>query len=266
MTTKPTPAPLVTRSALEAFIQRLVERFAPEHVILFGSLARGEARWDSDADILVVMPFEGPARDLVQAMLNSCQPEFPLDLHLRRPEEIAPRYQWGDPYIREALDHGDWLHGEVISNPGGDFARPARPARNPVVDEWMERAERHWRMATLLPDLPPGYLSGLFHVQRALETDLRAALIAQGVPSRKCRDLRTLSDRLRVPIPGWQADPETLTILTQAALAYLDPGEHDPEFSQDVAWAIAVAGPLRDALRRWFASLEAAPPHADPTA
>ena len=52
-------------TALSAFIQRRVEHFAPEQIILFGSLARGEARWDSDAD-------------------------FPLDLHLRRPEEIGP--------------------------------------------------------------------------------------------------------------------------------------------------------------------------------
>ncbi len=48
-----------------------------------------------------------------------------------------------------------------------------------MVQEWIERAERHWRMAELLPDLPPGDLNGLFQVQRCLETDLRAALIAQ---------------------------------------------------------------------------------------
>jgi predicted nucleotidyltransferase len=48
------PTPLVTQAALETFIQRLVERFTPEQVILFGSIARGEARWDSDADLLVI--------------------------------------------------------------------------------------------------------------------------------------------------------------------------------------------------------------------
>jgi hypothetical protein len=35
-----TPTPLVTREALLAFTQRLVECYAPDKVILFGSLAR----------------------------------------------------------------------------------------------------------------------------------------------------------------------------------------------------------------------------------
>jgi len=49
-----------------------------------------------------------------------------------------------------------------------------------------------------------------------------------------------------------------VTILTQAALAYLDAGEGYPEPSQDCAWAIAQASPLRDCLRHWFAALEVA--------
>ena len=64
-------APLVTREALQAFTQRLVKHFAPEQVILFGSQARGEARWDSDADILVVMPFEVRPHDTVKGMPRS---------------------------------------------------------------------------------------------------------------------------------------------------------------------------------------------------
>ena len=255
--------PLVTREALKAFAERLVEHFAPQNIVLFGSHARGEARWDSDADILVVMPFEGKPRDTVEALLAAGAADFPLDLHLRQPEEIASRYRWGDPYLREAMDHGELLHGELDRS---TLERPDAPTpmRNPVVDEWIARAERHWRMAKLLPDLPPGYLSGLFQVQRCLETYLRAVLIAQGVPSRKCRDLLTLSGRLRDPIPGWQPDPETLNTLTQAALAYLDPGEGHPEPSQDMTWAIAEAGPLRDCLRHWFDSLESHSQEAAP--
>lgn len=270
MTTNSTPAPLVTRAALDAFTQRLVDQFAPEKVILFGSQARGDARLDSDADILVVMPFEGRSRDTVLALLETCKPDFPLDLHLRRPEEIGPRYRWGDPYIREALDHGEWLHGQpgscrnAISDNPARSTTPTVPLRNPVVVEWIERAERHWTMATLLPDLPPGYLSGLFQVQRCLETYLRAAMIALEIPSRKDRDLLRLSERLGTAIPDWDPDPDTLTILTQATLAYLDHGGGDPEPSQDGAWAIAQASPLRDCLRNWFAALEVEPVEAVP--
>jgi predicted nucleotidyltransferase/HEPN domain-containing protein len=249
-----TPPPLVTREALRSFTQGLVEHFAPQKVILFGSQARGEARWDSDADLLVVMPFEGKPRETVEALLAAGAADFPLDLHLRRPEDLAPRYGWGDPYLREALDHGELLHGELdrstLERPGA-----AMPSRNPVVEEWIARAERHWRMATLLPDLPRGYLSGLFLVQRCLETYLRAVLIAQGIPSSKCRDLRELSNRVAGSIPGWQPDPASLNTLTQAALAYLDPGEGDPEPTQDTPWALAEAEPLRKCLRCWFDSL-----------
>ena len=64
---------------MQAFTRQLVERFAPEQIILFGSQARGDGRWDSDADILVVMPFQGrhfpsicwaPARSFVKLLIT----------------------------------------------------------------------------------------------------------------------------------------------------------------------------------------------------
>jgi predicted nucleotidyltransferase len=189
--TPASPTPLVTQAALEAFTQRLVERFAPEQVILFGSMARGEARWDSDADRLVVMR-------------SACEADFPLDLHLRRPEEIEPRYRWGDPFIREALNHGKLLYGKLLY---GDLLHgegshghltvasereiQVIPVRNPVVTEWIERAERHWRMVEQFADLHVSYQSGMFMAQLCLETYQRAALLAQGRLAAK----RVLADR-----------------------------------------------------------------------
>jgi len=105
------PAPLVTREALEAFTQRLVHQFAPTQVILFGSQARGDARQVSDADILVVMPYEGRPFAKSREIRRACKPGFRVDLLIRRPGDIEPRYRWGDPIIREALDHGEVLHG-----------------------------------------------------------------------------------------------------------------------------------------------------------
>jgi HEPN domain-containing protein len=92
-------------------------------------------------------------------------------------------------------------------------------------------------MAEQFADLHVSYQSGMFMAQLCLETYLRAALIAQGVESRKCRDLQIWSDRLRYPIRGWQPDPKILNSLTQAALAYLDPSAGQPEPSHDGGWA-----------------------------
>jgi predicted nucleotidyltransferase len=44
---------------IDLMVRRIVRRFHPEKVILFGSHARGDATPDSDVDLLVVMPVKG---------------------------------------------------------------------------------------------------------------------------------------------------------------------------------------------------------------
>ncbi|MFM7513830.1 MAG: nucleotidyltransferase domain-containing protein [Cyanobium sp.] len=111
--TNPVPvnSRVVTREGIETFTQRLVDQFAPEKVILFGSQARGDARPDSDADILVVMAYEGRPFAKCREIRRACKPDFRVDLLLWRPEDLEPRYRWGDPILREALDHGEVLYG-----------------------------------------------------------------------------------------------------------------------------------------------------------
>lgn len=53
------PKPIVedplNRETIQAITQLIVERFQPEQVILFGSVARGEDDENSDLDLLVVL-------------------------------------------------------------------------------------------------------------------------------------------------------------------------------------------------------------------
>ena len=42
--------------AIENMAQRIVERFSPLQILLFGSRARGDAQDDSDVDLIVVFP------------------------------------------------------------------------------------------------------------------------------------------------------------------------------------------------------------------
>ena len=52
----------MVQKKIEEMVRRIVERFHPEKIILFGSHARGTAGPDSDVDLLVVMPVQGSRR------------------------------------------------------------------------------------------------------------------------------------------------------------------------------------------------------------
>lgn len=70
--------------------RRIVRRFHPERIVLFGSQARGEADEDGDIDLLVVMP-EGTdqraaARDIRLALADV---EIAKDVFVTTPSRIA---------------------------------------------------------------------------------------------------------------------------------------------------------------------------------
>ncbi len=84
----------------------IVKEFQPERVVLFGSHAYGTPRPDSDVDLLVILSFTGSGFRKSLEILNRLNPDFPIDLIVRQPQETEQRYVNGDPLIREALDRG----------------------------------------------------------------------------------------------------------------------------------------------------------------
>jgi uncharacterized protein len=61
------PAWAVTPDKMAEATRRLVEAARPRKIILFGSRARGDAREDSDVDLLII---EGEVRDRVAEMVR----------------------------------------------------------------------------------------------------------------------------------------------------------------------------------------------------
>ncbi len=53
----------IVKKSIKEMVRRIVDRFDPERIILFGSHARGDARPDSDIDLLVVMRVDGSTRE-----------------------------------------------------------------------------------------------------------------------------------------------------------------------------------------------------------
>lgn len=81
-----------TRATIDRMVKRIVAKFQPQQVILFGSQARGDARADSDVDLLVVMDFEGTAREKgLEIRVALYDILIPTDIIVTRPEDFAWR-------------------------------------------------------------------------------------------------------------------------------------------------------------------------------
>jgi predicted nucleotidyltransferase len=74
---------------IDEAVQKIVDRFHPVKIILFGSYARGAAGPDSDVDLLVVMEVkDSKRRQAVEIDLALSDRTFPLDLIVVTPEEF----------------------------------------------------------------------------------------------------------------------------------------------------------------------------------
>lgn len=80
------------QTQIDRMVKRIVKKFRPEQVILFGSQARGDAGPDSDVDLLVVMDVKGSKLEKrleIRAALHDFR--VPLDVIVTTPEEFAWR-------------------------------------------------------------------------------------------------------------------------------------------------------------------------------
>jgi predicted nucleotidyltransferase len=104
--------PDVPMSVIRRFARDVAKQFHPEKIVLFGSHAYGQPHQDSDVDILVVMPARN-AIDQAIKIGRVTEPQFPLDLIVRTPKDIAWRLKEGDSFLREVMAQGKVLYEEA---------------------------------------------------------------------------------------------------------------------------------------------------------
>jgi predicted nucleotidyltransferase len=101
----------VTELAIEMMVARLVDRFDPDQIILFGSQARGTAAPGSDVDLLVIMPVSGSKRAKQLEMRVALHDiAVAKDIILATPDEVARRRDIVGTIIRPALREGKVLY------------------------------------------------------------------------------------------------------------------------------------------------------------
>ena len=96
---------------LPEIVERIVERFDPLRVILFGSLARDELGYNSDIDLLVVLErVEDKHRATVELLRALKDLPVPKDVVVTTPEEIDRRGDLVGTFLRPALREGKLLY------------------------------------------------------------------------------------------------------------------------------------------------------------
>ncbi|MCY3709050.1 MAG: nucleotidyltransferase domain-containing protein [Caldilineaceae bacterium] len=98
---------MTTNTVIETMVDRIVARFQPARVLLFGSHARGTANHWSDVDLLVVMDVVSDKRHAAVEMGRLlCDLPVSKDIIVTTPEEIARRGHIVGTVLRAALRDG----------------------------------------------------------------------------------------------------------------------------------------------------------------
>jgi DNA polymerase sigma len=98
-------------SDIQNLADKIVREFHPEKIILFGSHARGDAKPDSDVDLLVIMDSgQHPSRTAAE-ITNRVHPRnYGFDLIVRSPQMVRTRLQMNDWFMRDVMREGRVLY------------------------------------------------------------------------------------------------------------------------------------------------------------
>jgi predicted nucleotidyltransferase len=95
---------------IRRMVDRIVRRFDPDKIILFGSYARGDAGPDSDVDLLIVMPVAGSTRQMavdIGVALHDIR--VPKDVIVTTPEQ----FEWRKDTIG-TVERPAWREGKLL--------------------------------------------------------------------------------------------------------------------------------------------------------
>jgi predicted nucleotidyltransferase len=102
----------ITPELIDYIVQKIVDRFDPYQIILFGSRARGDAAPDSDLDLFVVQSSAESNRQVRREIgLVLAGRHFGVDLIVRKPRDVELNIKNKNPfYVNHIFGEGKILY------------------------------------------------------------------------------------------------------------------------------------------------------------
>jgi HEPN domain-containing protein/predicted nucleotidyltransferase len=171
---------------LDQMVGAIVEQVRPRRVVLFGSRARGEARADSDYDLMVEFNTDLGYNEAVSVVRDAVRGlEGSVDVLVRKPGELEAQQDDPGRLDWDIAREGIVLYSAANSVADQDSISKRRTDRvreqgevPPSVRDWLERAEVDLQMIdkALVGGSVP-WAGVCFHVQQAAEKYLKVLLI-----------------------------------------------------------------------------------------
>ncbi|MGH7596025.1 MAG: nucleotidyltransferase domain-containing protein [bacterium] len=102
----------ISNALIQQVTERIVRECHPHKIILFGSLAWGKPKRDSDLDLLISMDSDVARPDIRALQIHRSLQDLrcPMDLLVYTPEEVANCLKRGNLFIRDILEEGRLLY------------------------------------------------------------------------------------------------------------------------------------------------------------
>ncbi len=250
---------------LDEIIGRLIARYQPRRIFLFGSRARGDAHRDSDYDFLVEIE-RTTGKNSGELRQITWLEDFPMteiQVHIRYPGQLERNKDDPGTIDWDVIREGRLLFAKrglapLLPGPSRGRVNERRPDLPPSLSEWLRLAEKDLKLALhLAPDLKSWKEPICFHCQQSVEKFLKSLIISQWkhpLLTHSLRDLLAVVRVLGFDLTGLDHD---CSYLSRFAVTARYPDEYDPFVvsehiditEEDAADSIAAAQRVIGAIR-----------------